>query len=87
MDDGTDCYDHYDPAEAVKWWLKAAEQGNASAQRMIAWCYEMGFGVKTSYKQAYEWYQKAIANGDEDAKAQLELLELQIDLARKIKEG
>ncbi len=28
--------------EAVKWWRKAAEQGDAQAQTILGWCYFYG---------------------------------------------
>ena len=38
-----------DYAEAVKWWRKAAEQGNADAQLRLGHCYRNGHGVPQDY--------------------------------------
>ena len=60
-----------DEAEAVKWWLKAAERGHAVAQFNLANMYYAGKGVPKDYPEAYAWYSIATANGDEQAKESL----------------
>ncbi len=45
--------------EAAKWYLKAAEQGNADAQLRLGHCYYEGEGVEQSYEEAVKWYLKA----------------------------
>ena len=37
-----------DYERAVKWYTKAAEQGDAWAQTDLGWCYEKGMGVAQS---------------------------------------
>ncbi|MCI0538279.1 MAG: sel1 repeat family protein [Verrucomicrobiales bacterium] len=54
--------------EAFKWFLKAAEQGNATAQQEVAAAYAAGRGVLQSERLAAEWSLKAANGGDEDAK-------------------
>jgi TPR repeat protein len=53
--------------EAVKWFTKAAEQGNSSAQEMLGDRYYFGEGVAQSNSDALDWYEKAADQGDEDA--------------------
>ena len=48
-----------DPQEAVKWYRKAAEQGNADAQCNLGYCYEMGYGVAKNSQEAVKWYGKS----------------------------
>ena len=54
-------------AEAVKWYMKAAEQGQSIAQVNLAYCYEKGRGVAQNYEKAFEWYYKAAEQGDDEA--------------------
>jgi hypothetical protein len=60
--------------EAVKWYRKSAEQGNARAQYNLGYCYHYGQGVEQSYTEAVKWHRKSAAQGDERAKAALRRL-------------
>ena len=62
-----------DHTEAVKWYRKAAEQGDAQAQFNLGWCYDNGYGVKQDYAEAVKWYRKAAEQGDADAQYNLGL--------------
>jgi Sel1 repeat len=44
-----------DPAEAARWWQKAAEQGIAKAQYNLGMAYRAGAGVEKDNPQAYFW--------------------------------
>jgi TPR repeat protein len=46
-------------AEAVKWFRKAADQGDARAQFMLGLCYRQGLGVQEDHATAMEWFRKA----------------------------
>ena len=48
-----------DYAQAVKWYRKAAEQGDAMAQGSLGFMYENGRGVQKDKKEAAKWYRKA----------------------------
>ena len=48
-----------DYAEAVKWYRKAAEQGNALALNNLGFMYGKGRGVPQDYVQAHMWYNLA----------------------------
>lgn len=53
-----------DEAEAVKWFRKAAEQGNAKAQGDLGLCYAKAQGVATNYTEAVKWFRKAAEQGE-----------------------
>lgn len=52
-----------DAGEAVKWYRKAAEQGNAAAQWRLAVMYDQGDGVSQDFKKAVEWFQRSAEQG------------------------
>ena len=62
-------YDHgrgveQNDAEAVKWYRKAAKQGNADAQFNLGWMYQDGRGVEQNDAEAMKWYRKAAELGN-----------------------
>jgi len=60
-----------DLVEAVKWYRKAAEQGDAHAQRHIGDCYSSGNGVVADYVEAVKWYRKAAEQNIDGAQFKL----------------
>ena len=56
-----------DYGEAVKWFRKAAEQGNVDAQFNLGLCYEYSKGVAKDIDEAAKWYRKAAEQGNADA--------------------
>ncbi len=48
---------------AVEWWLKAAEQGHASAQYYLATKCHNGSGILQDYAEAVKWYRLAAEQG------------------------
>ena len=52
-----------DYAEALKWCLKIAAQGEAAAQHNLGNMYVQGQGVPQDYGKAVEWYRKAAGQG------------------------
>ena len=56
----------------MKWYKKAAEQNNASAQWNLYCSYSDGEGVAKNTKIAKEWLQKADDNGHEEAQNTLQ---------------
>jgi TPR repeat protein len=54
-------------AEAIKWYKKAAEQDNATAQNNIGQLYKDGLGVSQDYAEAMKWLLKAAAQGEDRA--------------------
>lgn len=52
-----------DSAKALRWYSKAAGQGNVHAQISIAEMYRDARGVKRDYAAAMKWYSKAADQG------------------------
>ena len=63
-----------DESEAVRWYRKAAEQGDADAQANLGYCYLHGKGVSKDEAEAVRWYRKAAEQGLEKAKVKLKVL-------------
>ena len=59
-----------DYVEAVKWFRRAAEQGNAWAQTDLGLGYAEGQGVPQDYVLAHMWFNLAAAS-EQDASASL----------------
>ncbi len=57
-----------DYAAAIRWYRKAADQGNADAQYHLGVMYDKGRGVTQDYIQAHMWYSLATARDDTHAK-------------------
>jgi hypothetical protein len=53
-----------DYAQAVAWYRKAAEQGDADAQNNLGLRYDKGQGVPQDYAQAVAWFRKAAEQGN-----------------------
>jgi uncharacterized protein len=60
-----------DGAQAVAWYRKAADQGNAVAQTQLGRIYAHGHGVPQDYSQALVWLRKAADQGDAHAQDNL----------------
>jgi S1-C subfamily serine protease len=56
-----------DDAEAVRWYRKAAQQGNSTGQALLGTMLEDGRGIPRDYVQAYMWYNLAAAGGANQA--------------------
>jgi TPR repeat protein len=50
--------------EAVRWYRKSAEAGNASGQNNLGNCYCAGRGVRRNYAEALRWFKRAARQGD-----------------------
>src|ERR1700749_2618026 len=53
-----------DPAEAHRWFLKAARQGHVQAELALANQFLDGRGTTRDNQQAFLWYKKAAEGGD-----------------------
>lgn len=51
-------------AEALRWWRKAAVQGNGAAEVNLGNAYLQGFGVPVDVWQAISWYERAATRGE-----------------------
>jgi hypothetical protein len=63
--------------EAVKWYQKAADQGDAKAQNNLGVMYANGQGVEQNYQNyvtAYAWWNIAATNGNQKVKKGLSQL-------------
>jgi TPR repeat protein len=58
-------------AEAMKWYRKAAEQGDAAAQNSLGRMYAEGKGAAQDHAAAMKWYQKAAEQGNAAAQSSL----------------
>ena len=52
-----------DRVQALVWWHKAADRGEAKAKFFIGMMYELGSGVPKDDAQAFAWYLKAAQQG------------------------
>jgi TPR repeat protein len=57
----------FDYTEAVRWWRKAADAGNAEAQNKLGEAYYNGYGVPQDNAEAAKWYGKAVEQGHASA--------------------
>ena len=57
--------------EAVKWFRKAADQGDATGQDSLGFSYFHGHGVPKDYAQAIKWFDKAAEQGCDSAQYHL----------------
>jgi TPR repeat protein len=62
-----------DYAEAIRWYRKAADQGDIPAQDILGLMYSNGQGVPQDHAEAARWYRKAADQGDADAQFNLGL--------------
>lgn len=65
--------DSSNPAEAVKWFQRAALAGHVRAQYSLALCLQQGKGVDCSVMKAARWYQRAAEGGSARAMYNLAL--------------
>ena len=57
--------------QAVFWYRKSADQGNALGQYRLGFCYKNGQGITKDFKQAVFWFHKSADQGNKDAKKKL----------------
>jgi TPR repeat protein len=65
-----------DDKQAVYWYQKAADQGDAGAQYNLGEMYQYGVGVAQDHKQAVYWTQKAADQGHKTAERKLGILRI-----------
>ena len=73
-----------DDSEAVAWYRKAAEQGDAHAQGALGYKYFEGRGVQRDHAEAARWYRKAARQGDEYSRRALSTRKIRVDTLDKI---
>ncbi len=60
-----------DLAEALRWYRKAAADGDRAARNNLGYLYASGRGVIQDYAEAFKWYQLAASSGDAAAQSNL----------------
>ena len=53
--------------KAVRWFTKAAKQGNVEAMWWLGECYADLYGVRNNDRKAFLWYKRAAERGHEEA--------------------
>jgi TPR repeat protein len=53
--------------ESIKWYRKAAEQGDATAEVSLGLCYFYGLGVSQDLSEGIKWYEMAAEHGGFEA--------------------
>jgi tetratricopeptide (TPR) repeat protein len=66
-----DAYHRTDYAEAIRWYRRAADQGNPHAQNNMGWLYEYGRGVAQDYGEAMRWFRLAAEQGNDSAQSNI----------------
>ena len=74
LDTATLFYKRGDYKAALEYLQPMANQGNASAQTMLAYMYSAGLGAERNYSESVSWYRKAAEQ--HNSNAQLNLGEL-----------
>ena len=64
----------------MRWYRKAAEQGNDDAQYELGRAYYYGNGVEEDDAEAVKWYKKAAEQGNSDAADMLENIDIEYDI-------
>lgn len=59
---------------AMEWYLKAAEQGQADAQRALARGYYFGYGAEQDYGRALYWYEQSCSSENAETLAILAIM-------------
>lgn len=57
--------------EAIKWYRKAADQGQPEAQNALGYLYQTGRGVPQDVNEAVKWYRKSADQGDPNGQSNL----------------
>lgn len=60
--------------KAFPLWQESAQRGNGTAQYNLGQCYHNGWGTVQDDEQALYWWRQAAAQGDENAKHNIEVL-------------
>jgi TPR repeat protein len=72
-----------DPALAVEWFRKAADQGHALAQAKLGIAYLLGEGVAPDPVEAWMWLDLSRSSGNEEAQKIFASLDAKIDAAQR----
>lgn len=73
-----------DTAEAIAWWKRAAAQGHAEAQFMLATQYLYGLAIPADYGEAYRWALIASQSAQLSESARNEVLKLMAEIRGRL---
>jgi hypothetical protein len=73
-----------DTAEAIAWWKRAAAQGHAEAQFMLATQYLYGLAIPADYSEAYRWALIASQSPRLSESARNEVLKLMAEIRGRL---
>ena len=71
-------------SEAMKWYRRAADQGDPDAQYNLGLMYASGDGVPSNYVTAYAWVDIAVASENSSADLHLAAREVRSDLEERM---
>jgi TPR repeat protein len=71
-------------AEAIAWWKRAAAQGHAEAQFMLATQYLYGLAIPADYGEAYRWALIASQSARLSESARNEVLKLMAEIRGRL---
>ena len=63
-----------DDEEAVRWFRRSAEQGDARGQNNLGVMYDTGQGLREDDEEAVRWYRRAAEQGNPRAQYNLGLM-------------
>lgn len=66
-----------DPMQALYWYKKAADKGNAEAQNEVGYFYNTGLGVQRDPVEAAKWFTRAAGGGSQQGKLNLAVMYLE----------
>lgn len=69
--------------EGVRWFQKAANMGYAPAEYKIGRAYFIGEGVPKNHVEAYKWFLLSGAQGNQDAKVAIDVIEKELSPAQR----
>ena len=72
-----------DPAQAIEWFRKAAEQGHALAQAKLGLAYLLGQGVAADPVEAWMWLDLSRSSGNDEAQKLLASLDAKLDATQR----
>ena len=72
---GVDAEDAGNFEEAVKWYRKSAEQGDADAQNNLGALYSKGEGTEQNFIEALKWFIISTKNGSEGGQKNIRIVE------------
>lgn len=67
---GADAYRKEQYSDAFRWYKMSADQGDAEGQAWLGNCYYFGYGTSVNYNEAFKWYERSMADGQNNSEGQ-----------------